>query len=242
MKINSFKKFVAAICAVGFLLFAFNNCSKGADDSSSNGPINLAQTASGCYLANQNLRNPKTMDEVTALVNALPKPVTLPCLIENLPTPLKVFSLQSSFSAQPSQSAETPRVFIIINKMVLSVVPTGIGRNLLEMSEMTSATMSVKTEIAFPVSQVIATALPYERIRSGSGTSCRACHTSELSVTGYAGTAFASTTLRPDYTRRIPSTDLQSTARSCNMASDPDRCKMMRAIFLTGNAQDAAFP
>lgn len=241
MKILSFKNAVGLI-AVGIALnFLFINCAQksGSDESASS---SLAQTASGCYLADASLRNPKTMDQVTKLINALPKPLTIPCLIENLPAPLKVFSMQSSFSAQPSQDSETPRVFIVINKMVLSVVPTGSGRNLLEMSEIVDSLMSVKTEISFPVSTIVPAVLPYDRIRSGSGTSCRACHNSELPISGYAGEAFVSTTLRPALSRRIPAADLQSVARSCNMANDPDRCKMMRAIFLTGNAQDTEFP
>lgn len=242
MNSKSYKKIVPIVCAIGVILFAFNNCSKGTSESGSTDSASLAQTATGCYLADQSLRSPKTMDDVTKLINALPKPLTIPCLIENLPAPLKVFSMQSSFSAQPSQSADTPRVFIVINKMVLSVVPTGSGRNLLEMSQIYDSTLSVKTEVSFPVTSSILASAPYERIRSGSGTSCRSCHTSELQVSGFAGTAFASTTLRPDSNRRIPVTDSQSAARSCNMASDPDRCKMMRAIFITGNAQDTTFP
>lgn len=195
-----------------------------------------------CALAPAALRSPDTIDEVTALVNALPKPLTLPCFIANLATPLKVSALQSTFSAQPSESTQTPRVFIINGAFTLSVVPTGIGKDLLEMGQMLSSSESVKAELKFPITANISAAEPYDHIRSGSGTNCIGCHTGERDVAGFPAMAFASSVVRPNFSALLPASQMRQAALACDQIADPYRCAMMRAIFVTGQAQDANFP
>ena len=236
---------LALLSAAVLLLIGFNNCSGGGFKATSlDGSAALAST-SNCPMAPTALRDPQNIDQMTNLINALPKPLSLNCVIENLPKPLNVSALQSAFSAQPSESALTPRVFIIIkNSFILSVVPTGLGKNLLEMSEIINGTESVKAELLFPIDTTLALTAPYDRIRAASGGSnCNFCHKGERTITtGYPATAFASELLRPDNTKFVSSAQSRQAALTCNQVADPYRCNLMKAIFINGQAQDVRFP
>ena len=237
---------VSALVFTGILLLVgFNNCSGGGFKATSLDGAATLLSKSNCPMAPAALRDPQNIDQMTNMINALPKPLSLDCVIENLPKPLNVSALQSAFSAQPSESASTPRVFIIIrNNFILSVVPTGLGKNLLEMSEIINATESVKAELLFPIDTTIALTTPYERIRAASGGSnCNFCHKGERTITtGYPATAFASELLRPDNTKFVSSAQSRQAALSCNQVADPYRCALMKAIFIDGQAQDVRFP
>ncbi len=234
------RNFILFLSALG-LVFAFENCGVpgGADqstDSSSQAQLGV------CALAPSSLRNPSSIDQVTQLINALPKPLSISCLIENLPAPLKVFAMNSALSAQPSVGINNPRIFIINGNLVLSVVPAGIGKNLLEYGQLINFSESVKAELTFPIPDGIPYSRPYSQIRSGVTTSCRSCHSSERSVAGFSGDALASAVLRPDPFNRQTSARLRGIAAQCDKASDPYRCEMLNSIFIKGRAQDADFP
>lgn len=220
---------------IGIPLVAFNNCS-----SEVTGEVSLSSES--CSMASSSLRNPTTINQTVQLINALPKPLTLPCFVQNLRRPLQVVSMQSTFSAQPSAKAHTPRVFIISENFILSVVPTGVGKDLLEMSEVLNSSSSVKGEVSFPVISQLPASSPFDHIISGGGTSCRFCHIGETPVTGYAGSAFSSNILRPNSFTTIPASTLKTVSNGCNYILDQYRCDLMKSIFITGRAQDTAFP
>lgn len=223
------------------LLLIFNNCG-GKLETVQTEQSSTAQETSNCVLADLSLRQPKTIDETTNLINALPKPLTLPCFLENLQRPLQVSAVDSTFSAQPSAGANNPRVFIIIGEFILSVAPTGLGKNLLEMSEYTPRRDSVKAELEFPIRENIPLSKPYDHVRFDFGTSCRFCHTGERPVTGYSGVAFASTVMKPDPFKKVLSTSLREISLNCDSAADAYRCQILRAVFVTGQAKDSQFP
>lgn len=231
------------VLAVGALLFGgFNNCEPHLPETDTSLP---SQMNTECAMADPSLRSPTTFDGVVALINALPKPLTLPCFLENLPKPMKVNSTRSTASAQPSDSDSNPRVFIIMGtKLILSVVPTGPGRLLLEMSEYVNTQDSVKAEIRFPVTATIGNDALYDHIRFTSGTSCGLCHTRERSASIYGFThpnAFVSEVMRPT-ARMISSNSGRSYALACNTATELYRCQMLWAVFVNGKAQDSAMP
>ncbi|QDK46511.1 hypothetical protein DOM22_15725 [Bdellovibrio sp. ZAP7] len=199
-------------------------------------------SSDGCLLAPAQYRSPKTIDEVTTLINALPKPVSIPCLIENLPAPLKIYSVESTGSAQPSVDSNNPRIFIFINNVIVSVTPQGLGSQVVEFSQRISSTESVKGEISFPVVSELDVEAPYKGIRAAFGTSCRDCHTGERSVSGFAGDAYASSILRPSTVGRQTALKMQLQTAYCKDSEDPFRCKMLRSIFINGKAQDSNFP
>lgn len=230
----------APISAMTFALLGFNNCTLQKSMSSSSS----SELSEGCSSAPAGLHNPTSIDDVTKLINSLPKPLTLPCLIENLSRPLNVFAMQSTASAQFSESSETPRIFIIrSNTFIMSVIPTGFGKNLLELSQYINSNESVKAEYEFPIQQNIALSLPFARINSSSGTDCRFCHTGEHAVPGYSGPASASSIIRPNSFSQLSSVHFRTSASVCDSAADPYRCALMRSVFITGQAQDTSvFP
>src|SRR5688572_8125053 len=66
---------------------------------------------------------PGSILEVVGQVNALPRPVTLPCFLATLPRPLEVHASQSIFSAQPAAGRRSPRMFIFSGALTLTIVP-----------------------------------------------------------------------------------------------------------------------
>lgn len=199
-------------------------------------------SSDNCVIAPAQYRDLKTIDDVTLLINALPKPVSIPCLVENLPKPLNVYSVESTGSAQPSVDSNNPRIFIIINKLVVSVTPKGLGSQAVEFSQFISSTESVKGEIKFPVVSELDVAAPYDSIREAFGTSCRVCHLGERGISGFAGDAYASPVIRPTAVGRQTASKMRLLTSSCDDADDPARCKMLRAVFVNGKAQDTSFP
>jgi hypothetical protein len=86
----------------------------------------------------------QSINDAIALINALPKPLTLDCFLYNIDAPLSVYNVNNTASAQPAINAQNPRIFIIKTPLLLSVVPAGPAAALLEMSELISSTQSVK--------------------------------------------------------------------------------------------------
>ena len=80
--------------------------------------------------------SPATIADVVALINAMPKPVTLPCFLAALARPLELYATRSVISAQPAVGRRSPRTFLFLDGLTLSVVPEGVGTRLLEMGEL----------------------------------------------------------------------------------------------------------
>jgi hypothetical protein len=97
-----------------------------------------------------------------ALVNALPKPLTLPCYLEALALPLRLHASLSVFSAQPAGGPGSPRIFIYFEPLLMTVEPTGIGAHLLEFREQRDEHRSLKGELAFPLHEPVAPGEVYE--------------------------------------------------------------------------------
>lgn len=217
-------------------------------DSFLDGEISSQSQQSNCgVVANLSFaqRRPTTIDKVAELIAALPKPLELHCFIEALWPPLKVFAVNSAFSAQPAAGAESPRIFIIIDKLILSVVPAGQGRDLLELSQFVSAEKSVKAEILFPILQPMVPSAPYARILEGTfgSTSCVFCHQNESRYPAITtGEAYQSQILVPDFGQRVGQDYLRHQTTSCDFNVDPFRCQMLRSIFSYGRAQDTNWP
>ncbi len=219
----------------------FNNCSQGFIQEGSESGL----SSSSCAPAPSGLRNPQTIDQTVALINSLPKPLTLDCFLQSLGRPLNVFALHSTFSAQASESELSPRIFILKPGLSLSVVPTGAAKAFLELGQFLSSTESVKGEIEFPVNSQLIPAAPYDHIlkANGGGTNCSTCHIFERQAFGdFGGPAFASAIMAPDPFKRITSQTLYEYARFCNETQDAYRCAILKSIFLYGQGRDGNFP
>lgn len=196
-----------------------------------------------CTTVDSSLRQPQTIAEALNLINALPKPLGLDCFLLALKPPLKVFATNSTFSAQPAQGNSSPRIFIIQNTLVLSVVPSGSGRTFLEFGELKSG-QSFKAEIQFPIDNSVT----YEQINNhlssgGTNSSCVSCHFAEAKSPYTTGKSlFISNILRPDESQRVGQTFMKIQAETCNSETNKYRCDILKAIYMNGAAYDASFP
>ena len=186
---------------------------------------------------------PQSVEAVVALVNALPKPTTLSCYLQALPRPLELYATTSAFSAQPAAGQGDPRIFAFSGPLVQSVVPSGDGAELLELSLLTSETRSVKAEIEFPVEAELAPADPYDQVRSGTGTACGVCHLDEFpSALVTITTAYESAALQPAPELEVSLSLARQYARDCDAAETPDRCGVLTGLFAHGDTAPGAFP
>lgn len=178
------------------------------------------------------------------MINQLPKPLSVACFLSHFKKPLQIFAVDNQFSAQPSQGRESPRIFIFSGNLVVSVVPAGPSREFVEFSQLTSPSLSVKGELPFPITETLPPSAPYARIAEEfGGTSCRICHQLEARATNITtGEAYNSFILRPDPFKRVDQDTLQWFSQRCDSKADAERCRILNAIFLSGNAQDAEFP
>ncbi|UJR81524.1 hypothetical protein [Sandaracinus amylolyticus] len=182
--------------------------------------------------------SPRTIADVVALIDALPPPVTIPCVLESLDRPLYVEATSSRLSAQPAVGERSPRIFLFFGDLVISVVPEGLGAPLLEMSEFVDTTRSRKAELAFPVSLPLSEAAPYERLGS-TGTLCGGCHGREVRDEIIAG-AFVSLALRPHDEHLVAIDRVRSEWLACR--AEDERCAMLDALFGRGAVVHQGFP
>lgn len=231
------KKVIFAVVLGLGLAALFNNCAPGFQ----NGEQNQAAQSAPCA-PNQSMGAPQNIEQVVNLVNSLPKPVSIPCLVASLERPLKVQASASTSSAQPASGSESPRLFIFSGPLVMSVAPIGIGAQVAEFGVIKSMGRTLKGEMHFPVYSSMSYAAPYDRIRSGSGTTCIGCHASEARDSSITFTqAFVSDSVRPAYFTRVSLSDVKSEREKCGTTRN-QRCDLLRAIFDHGPVEDTDFP
>jgi hypothetical protein len=187
---------------------------------------------------------PRSIDETVELVNALPKPLTVPCFVEALSRPLLLHATLSEISAQPAVGARSPRIFLYFEPLILSVVPAGLGAHLVELGEQGPGYRSLKAELAFPIEQAVTAAGPYEHALFGENvTGCAFCHANEqrdpalVDAPGYVSQA-----LRPFPSQRVPLWSLRDEWQRCDAQLEPERCALLDALLGWGEPADWDFP
>lgn len=188
------------------------------------------------------LGRPESIGDVVALIDALPMPVTLPCVLEALERPLAVLAATSPFSAQATTDQESPRMFVFSGDLVLSVVTIGGARDLLELGEYVEPGRTLKAEIEFPIEAPLDASSPFERPLFGDATTCSLCHASER----YAGkvgdvSTYTSVALAAEADRVLPIGLVEQYARDCDPTVDPSRCEMLEAVFAHGRVGAGSF-
>jgi hypothetical protein len=195
-------------------------------------------------IAPAGLGAPDSVQDVVDLINAFPRPVSLPCFLESLDRPLQVYASSSEMAAQPAVGERSPRIFIGRGDLILSVVPEGIGRPKLEISLLVADRKSVKAEVEFPVVEMLTPASPYDAVRNGSaGTTCGVCHLTEsryMPVT--EAVAYQSDALQDPEQFKLPTAFAAQHARDCDPDVEPDRCAMLTSIFSHGEVQSWDIP
>ncbi|MCA9708673.1 MAG: hypothetical protein KDK70_22685 [Myxococcales bacterium] len=198
------------------------------DEPSPESPWPLPRTCA----APSGLGQPTTIDEVVTLVNALPKPTSLTCLLESLDRPLSIYASTSTAGAQPATGPQNPRIFLFGGNLVMSVVPEGETSQTLELAQAIGERLSIKAELEFPVEQTLEPQAPYDQVNLGSGTSCGICHGSETRVTEIDfAEVWASDVLQDEPEQSLSLSFLRQSALTCDHAASPGRCEMLDAIF-----------
>lgn len=177
--------------------------------------------------------SPKSVAEVVELLNALPKPLSLPCFLESLARPLWLRAANSEFSAQPAVGARSPRIFLFNDPLIMSVVPAGPGAQLLELGERRSPVTSLKAELEFPITEPLDAEAPYRRLAfNESLTVCGACHQGEkLAADVGLPLAFISQALRPVANQHVPLSKLMAELDACDAREEPERCALLGALL-----------
>ncbi|AUX36736.1 MULTISPECIES: hypothetical protein [Sorangium] len=200
-------------------------------------------SAAGCAPA-AGAQNPRSIAEVVRMVNTLEKPLELPCFLAHLAGPLQMTAALSTASAQAAFDRRSPRIFVFLDPLVFTVVPEGLGRDLLEFGERRGDARSLKGEIAFPVTSELTPGAPFEHIIFNEQYStCAFCHADETRAPDIPfARAFESLALRPRDNAVISLDELRSEVRSCDAESDPYRCAMLHALFDRDGVIQRDFP
>jgi len=195
--------------------------------------------------------SPRTIEEAVTLLNALPKPTSVACFLESLDRPLYAYATSNVISAQPAFSSASPRIFLRLGQLLLSVVPEGTGSRLVEFSYLVDGdSRSIKAELGLPLTEAVAPAAPYlhvlpsepELIARG-GTVCSGCHAREERVPSIEfADAFSSVAYRPNPSYQVSLDRLGEAQRACDAVAQPERCAMLSALFGHGPVMQAAFP
>jgi hypothetical protein len=190
--------------------------------------------APSCF-APAGLGAPSTIEDVVLLINTLPKPLTAACLVETLERPLVIDASSNVVSAQPAYGPNNPRIFLLRDDLVITMVPKGEGKDVVELSYRLSSTTSRKAEVPFPVAGEIDPAAPYDQIRAEGGTECGFCHLGEErdDAIDFAD-AYASQLLPIARNDRVELDYLEWVVSVCNPEFEPERCALLDAIFAQG--------
>jgi len=203
-----------------------------------------------CSPAKGTTGNPKTIYEAVNLINGLPHPVDFPCMLESLDRPLSLNANFNTQSAQPAQGKRSPRIFIILNESLsVSLIP---GGTTLEFGERDAGgTTSVKAELHFPVEDQLLPEEAFSRLSPAENTgltldqasSCGVCHDNEEPAPDYPFRgAFRSARVRPQSFFAVDVTAIRQERDTCDSASEPERCAMLKALFDHGDVVQTAFP
>jgi hypothetical protein len=192
---------------------------------------------------------PATIDEAVRLVNSLPRPVTVTCFLESLDRPLRAVATNNTISLQPAAGSRSPRIFLLTDALVMSLVIDGKARDLLEFGQYVTGNRTLKGEIAFPATAEVTPGEPYRRIRSNgptsgsTGTSCRFCHAGEEPGPELGGAvAYISSALKPSARSVVPLDDIRREHQACDRAAEPDRCQFLGALLDHGEVVETTFP
>jgi hypothetical protein len=188
---------------------------------------------------------PERVTDLVDHINTLPKPTTLDCVLTSLPRPLALNATRSILSAQPAVGQRSPRVFVLYDKLILSVALDGMGKDLLEFGELRPEARTVKAEIEFPVTSQLTHAAPFEQVMFQEGqTSCAFCHASESRDESIGFTdAFVSVAYRPtERQAQVTIAEMAAQLEQCDHSAEPERCAMLEALFARGMPIEQDFP
>lgn len=240
---NSKVKKMLTFFFLSILLFAFNNCSEFEGAGTGEFETVLSSISLNCPVADDSLKNPTEFKHVIDLINSLPKPLTAECFIANLSSPLNLVALSSTLSNQPAEGPDKPRVLIIRDNFIITVVASNLSQPILEFSRVISPGVSVRGELYFPVTGELSDTAAFDNIIDKSSatraTSCRFCHRNEVDL---GDGSFASEQLRPGPFSQVKKQTMLNVLATCDEANEPFRCRVVQAIYGRAEVNDIAWP
>ncbi len=198
--------------------------------------------AKACALASPGAAAPETVATLISFVNELPKPATIPCLLASLPRPLHVSVSDSALSAQRTEDPRSPRIFVFLGALIVTVLPEGKASALLEIGQLVAERDSLKAELKFPIAGPLQPGDAFDRILEAGGTKCGTCHGYERAAPEYGKNAFVSEAVEPQPETRVPLAVAQELHRTCDPAQEPARCAVWSGVFDYGEVLEAQFP
>ncbi len=185
---------------------------------------------------------PADLDALIAHIDALPRPIDATCLIHSLGRPLRVTASTSGLSAQPSSGAHNPRIFFFVGEVTMSLVPEGIGSEVVEFGVPVDRDgtdrHTLKGELALPIEGALDAFAPHDKIAAeDGGTVCATCHVEEQAE----DLGFSSVAIRTEPDEVMTLSELEALSEECTLALDAERCGMLDAIF-AGEVVEQPFP
>lgn len=205
-----------------------------------------------CREVGQTRGEPASIQATVDLINALPRPVSIPCVMAALPRPLHLVATTSVLSAQPALGHQSPRLFILMNGLSISIVPPPPldwmssrephSHKVIEFGEWVDAENTVKGELAFPVEDNLGGDAPYEDLRfNDRRTVCSFCHANEGLHATTSTISYRSLALRPLPRTLLSLDDVLQQAESCDEDQEPERCHFFQALTEYGDILQGAF-
>ncbi len=186
--------------------------------------------------------NPQSIKEFVDYLNDLPKPASLSCIVAKLKRPLLINATSGSRSAQPSNGPNSPRTFIKLGRLVISVVADGQSSKSIELGEILESNpdASIKGDIPVPVEVRLADTAPYDKISAYGemlcGDVCHTGHTEVIEEYDNLSFAYASEIIKPGPSKDKPIEELKAIRDTCN-AEDHSYCGLYKAIFDHGEVK-----
>jgi len=206
----------------------------GCGASNGSAPVPPNEPPRDCVPSGGATGSPGTIEEAVALINSLPRPTSVACLVESLDRPLRLSATESDFSAQPAHGRRSPRIFLFSGPLILSVVPDGPGAEVVEFSQFDDSGRSIK----------VAPEAPYTKVMfQPELTHCGLCHADEQPAYRVGNAwAYSSRALRPVDSTLVPLEELRREASTCDASVEPERCRLLQELFEHGTPRAHSFP
>lgn len=183
-----------------------------------------------------------TIEAAVTQLNRLPEDAGVPCFVASLPRPLVATATTGIVSAQPAGGPKSPRVFLLSDTLVLSVVPEGNGAKLIEFGEWVTPRLTLKAEVELPRTAPLTPRDPFERVKhQPTTTTCGLCHRDEAPHATVPD-AYVSEAYRPHASTVVHFDALAAEHQACiDAADESERCAMFHALFDFGAFTEGAF-
>jgi hypothetical protein len=147
----------------------------------------------------------------------------------------------SGASLQPSPGARSPRLFVVNEPLVMSIVFDGPAQIALELGLRTTPTRSIKTEIHFPIVTDVNYDNFFAAVSRGNRTVCADCHTAEVVTVSPALPieVFESDIFPPFEGMEVDVPALRAEHMACDEEAEPARCLLLSAVLDYGDVVDA---